>query len=223
MFGRTESSPRPYRLLGIDEAGRGCVIGPMVIAGVLINRCNLPRLEAIGVKDSKVLSRQKRPALADAIRTLAPETKVLFVTPAEIDAGNLNRIEVEKIVELIQVLTPDEAVIDVPTHPGGIAGFCQMIRSRLPSSPVRIIGTNRAEAQFSVVAAASILAKVERDQALEPLRARYGDFGWGYPSETKTTTFLQRWLDQEGVLPSCVRTRWATIERLRQNTLFPDR
>jgi ribonuclease HII len=68
---------------GVDEAGRGCIIGPLVIAGVMFKEENLPILKQIGVKDSKLLTPNKRETLAQEIPRIAEKHIIIKLTPAQ--------------------------------------------------------------------------------------------------------------------------------------------
>jgi ribonuclease HII len=200
-------------ILGIDEAGRGPVIGPLVLGGVLIERSELKGLSLIGVRDSKRLTRTKRALLAEQITSLAYKTHLISIHPQKLD-GNLNEIELAATCRLIRELRPDKVYLDAPVPPRGISGHVHKLQQLLGPLRVEIIAENRADAKYPVVAAASILAKVERDRAIEELRKQYGDFGWGYPSERKTRQFLRDWYAAHGDFPPCVRRRWLTVRRI---------
>jgi len=108
-------------ILGIDEAGRGPVIGPLVIAGVSIDEKGLDRLSELGVKDSKLLSPNQREGMFDKITSTAREYKVIIIPPKEIDSTlksrslNLNWLEAIKSAEIIDFLKPKKAIIDCPS------------------------------------------------------------------------------------------------------------
>jgi len=84
---------------GIDEAGRGPVIGPMVLAGVVLEEKEIERLENIGVKDSKLLSLQQRERMFEQIKEIVKDYKIKIVSPEQIDSAlnskalNLNKLE----------------------------------------------------------------------------------------------------------------------------------
>ena len=206
------------RILGIDEAGRGPVIGPLVLAGVLIDEEQSERLSHLGVKDSKRLSRSRRNALFPEITSVACEVKVLAIPPQELK-GNLTRIELEGMARLIRELNPTTVYLDAPVPPRAIASFVGALRALVGTSAREIIAENKADEKYPVVSAASIVAKVHRDQQIEQLREQYGNFGWGYPSERKTEKFLEEWFDKHGTFPDCVRQRWRTVQRLIQNRI----
>jgi len=200
------------KLLGIDEAGRGCVIGPLVIAGVLIEKDKLNALAEIGVKDSKCLTRRRREKLMPAIKKLARVYSIAL--PPEALAANLNDLELVTMADIINEIKPDEVYIDIPVNPKGISKYCTALRQLLKEKAIKLIGENGADAKYPIVGAASIAAKVQRDEEIKALREEYGDFGWGYPSEIKTRKFLANYFKEHGSLPDCVRRRWKTVQRL---------
>lgn len=208
------------KVLGIDEAGRGPVIGPLVVAGVLIEAQDQERLLSLGVRDSKALSRPRRAELAQEIIQIAQVQTISI--PAERLEENLNEIELQAMASLIRELRPDEVYFDVPAPPRGVTRFCQRLRELVGPQP-ELFGENHADERWPVVAAASIVAKVERDKAILGLHERYGDFGWGYPSERKVREFLRRWHREHGDLPPCVRRKWRTVQRLLEPPRAEDR
>lgn len=199
------------RILGIDEAGRGPVIGPMVVAGVLTEEHGEEELCHLGVRDSKALSCKRRREFAPQIARIAQVRSI--VIPAERLEENLNGLELEAMADLIAELEPELVYFDVPTHPRGIDHFCQRLRELIGPGP-KLIGENHADQRYPIVSAASIIAKVRRDEEVRKLHKKYGDFGWGYPSERRTQKFLERWYEEHGEFPPCVRTKWQTAKRL---------
>lgn len=211
------------RIAGVDEAGRGPVIGPMVVAGVLVHEELLGELVAIGVKDSKKLSPKKRERLMGEVLRIAECHNVEVVTARQIDARrrvrNLNDIEATAMAKILDALKPDIAQVgSVDVVPNR---FRSMILSEM-SLPVEIDSVHHAEDRFPAVAAASIIAKVLRDEMVASLRKEYGDFGSGYPSDMKTRTFIRGWYEREGSLPPIVRMSWKTAKSLTgiQRELF---
>jgi ribonuclease HII len=207
-------------IAGLDEAGRGPVIGPLVIAGVLFRDDQLRLLRKLGVDDSKRLSPLRRRVLAKRIRDFSLKYKVLFIEPRKIDdtvlrgtrLRRLNWLEAKAMAKIITILAPDIAYVDAAdVNPDR---FGQHIRAQLKTE-IKIISEHHADARYAVVGAASILAKVLRDDALTALRARYGDLGSGYSSDPQTRSFLRRCIKERRDLPYFVRTSWKTIERLR--------
>lgn len=200
--------------MGVDEAGRGPVIGPMVIAAVTVNSNQLPYLNKLGLKDSKLIKRSKRRKLTPIIENQIREVRFAVITPQQIDKNNINQIELIQIADLINRVSPDRVYFDLPVNPGGASRYHNDLRDLLGDQSIELIGENRADNKFSIVSAASILAKVKRDKNIQKLRSEYGDFGWGYPAEKKTRKFLLRCLEEKGSFPECVRKRWKTVKKI---------
>ncbi len=200
-------------ILGIDEAGRGCVIGPMVVGGVLVDSDKLDHLIELGVRDSKLLSLKRRKQLVKEIKTIAKEKQIVIVSPSQIDKVSLNELDLRSITRLIKKFKPDKAVFDVPTHPHGVGRFVQAVEYHLDFD-LDLVGENKADEKYPVVSAASILAKVKRDQIIEELKQEYGDFGSGYMSDSKTQQFLKDWYQKNKSFPNIVRAKWSSAKRL---------
>ncbi len=186
--------------LGIDEAGRGPVIGPMVIAGTIIRKEDEKMLKAIGVKDSKLLAEKKREELFSKIRDIAVAYEILVVPAKEIDECiksaeiNLNWLEAIKAAEIISRLSEkhklERAVIDCPSN--NKEAYRRYLQDRLLSGKKpKLIVEHKADLNYISVSAASILAKVTREKEIKKLKKAYGDFGSGYPSDPKTRKFLE--------------------------------
>ncbi len=205
-------------VLGIDEAGRGCVIGPLVVAGVVIPHEHWGELSELGVRDSKRLSRSRRAFLATQIERLARRVIVLEIEPSELEA-NLTEIELQAIAQIIRESKAECVYLDLPVGPSARDRFIQALCERVGTQKFELFAENRADAHYPVVSAASIIAKVYRDQAIERLRQEYGDFGWGYPSELKTRAFLREFLARTGHFPSCARRKWRTLRKLTELSL----
>ena len=206
-------------MAGVDEAGRGSVIGPLVIAGVSVEENDLPKLVDIGVKDSKLLSPQKRETLATQIRKLALNCHVVFLSPVEIDhvvetgkrLHRLNRFEAQSMARVIAVLKPDVAYVDASDV---IADrFGEHIAENLDFT-LKIVSEHKADITYPIVSAASIIAKVERDQAISNLQKKHGNLGCGYPSDSNTINFLGDWIRKFGSYPDFVRKSWKTSKRV---------
>jgi ribonuclease HII len=208
----------PMKTLGLDEAGRGCVLGPLVIGGFLALSDEAEALRAAGADDSKRLSHKRRVTIREALLTLG-QPILKTITPAEIDAANINTLEEEAFIAIILETRPDQVIIDAPCNPRGIPALEARLTHRLQeaSCPVpQFIIEPKADATFPHCGAASIFAKVDRDAAI----ARLGPVGSGYPSDPVTRAWLSDFLKRGEAFPDCVRTRWGTIENLRQQTLF---
>jgi ribonuclease HII len=207
-------------LLGIDEAGRGCVIGPLVVAGVLIAAERLAELSALGVRDSKRLTRTRREQLSAQIEQVATRLFVKEIEPSELEE-NLTEIELRAMAQIVQESRAHHVILDLPVGPAARESFVRKLRSAVGHDTFGIIAENRADAQYPIVSAASIIAKVYRDRAIERLRQQFGDFGWGYPSEPKTRAFLREFFMRTGQFPDCARRKWRTLARLRLTCIVP--
>jgi len=205
---------------GVDEAGRGCIIGPLVVAGVLVKKENLQVLRQLGVKDSKLLSPKKRKALFREILRVAEKHYVVKLLPKEIDRAveckrklhKLNRLEAQTMTQIINVLNPDEAYVDAADVLEG--RFKQHIQEGLIVK-AKITSRHKADRIYPVVSAASIIAKVERDKEIAALKGVYGDFGSGYLADKKTLLFLREWMQEHSEYPSCVRQSWKTAKQVK--------
>ena len=204
---------------GVDEAGRGSVIGPLVIAGVLIKHEDLPVLRDLGVKDSKLLTPSRREALAVEIRKVCQDCHVTKLSPQEIDTvvlggrklHKLNYLEAQVMARVLDVLKPDKAYVDA----------ADVLERRFKrdilecmSFKVDIVSEHKADRNYPVVSAASIIAKVERDSEISELAEKYGDVGSGYPSDEKTIDFLKLCV-KLGDYPECVRRSWKPAKKVR--------
>lgn len=204
------------RVVGVDEAGRGPVIGPMVIAGVAVLEGRVAELLETGVKDSKKLSPKRREDLLGPIMGIVEGHHVEVVAAEFIDSArprkNLNQIEAAYMARILDTLCPDIAQIgSADVKP---MRFKEMILSEMKSSmQMEIISTHHAEDQFPAVAAASIVAKTTRDRLVKELHKEYGDFGSGYPSDPRTRAYIREMLARK-TLPRIVRRSWKTIQFL---------
>ncbi len=210
------------KIAGVDDAGRGSVIGPLVIAGVMVEKETLPKLISLGVKDSKLLSPRRREKLEQEIKKLVLQFHIVKLSPAEIDLvgtrrrlRKLNRLEAHTMAMVIEALKPDIAYVDASDVLAG--RFREHIEEKLPFK-IRIISEHKADATYPIVSAASILAKVERDRAIQELTEKYGDIGAGYPSDPETIRFLENWITKRGSYPDFVRKSWKPAQKVKEET-----
>ena len=204
------------KILGIDEAGRGSVIGPMVIGGVLINEEDSDKLKALGVKDSKLLSPKQREALYPKIKKIAKDHVILKISAKEIDelrkTTNLNRIEAEKMAQIIKAMKADKAYVDAPQV--STEKFKNILLN-LAKNKTEIIAENYADLKYPVVSAASIIAKVERDREIEKIKKIVGfDFGVGYSHDQRSIDFVKKSLKEKKHL-DFIRHSWITVQGLK--------
>ncbi len=202
-------------IAGLDEAGRGPVFGPLVMCGVLLDEKAIEELKIAGVKDSKLLSPKRREFLSEIILKKSKKCEVIEISAEEIDKTrekiNLNEVEALNFAKIIDLLKPDKAYVDA-TDPKPQKSKDRILRY-LKSKPELVV-ENYADKKYTVVAAASILAKVRRDARIEELRKKHGDFGSGYTSDVRTIKFLREWIRKEKSLPPFARKSWETARRI---------
>ena len=200
---------------GIDEAGRGPVLGPLVAAVVVLDAEAESDLRDCGVTDSKLLSPKRREALAVLIRERAIRAELAIADPARIDAAmadpasNLNRLEAELTAELLTKLPGGSCVvaIDLPSR-NEAAYRADILRGLTLPAEVTLLLEHKADLNHVACAAASILAKVERDRRVRAIEAEVGvPVGSGYPSDPVTRAFLASHGRSHRAL---FRTRWGS-------------
>ena len=205
-------------IVGVDEAGRGPVIGPLVICGILIDEKNTQKLKAIGVKDSKLLTPQQRRSMFEKIKKAVNDYKIIEVSPKEIDAAvesesgmNLNWLEAHKTAELLNILKPDIAYIDCPsTNTSKYKAYLK----KLLKKDIKLVVEHKADINYPSCSAASILAKVTRDKEIEKIKKKIGqDIGSGYPSDPITQEFIRKNYKK---YPGIFRKSWATYKALTE-------
>jgi len=204
---------------GIDEAGRGPVLGPLVMAGVSIEEDKLVRLEEMGVKDSKLLTKEKREDLFDKIKEIADSFEIKIVSPIEIDealvgiSSNLNWLEADTSSIIINSLNPDKIIVDCPSV--NISAYENYLRKKL-GGVAEMVVEHKADLNYVVVGAASILAKVTRDRELEKMKKKWKvNFGSGYLTDEKTQNFLKENFDNSDY-EGFFRKMWAPYQKLIQ-------
>ncbi len=206
------------KICGIDEAGRGCVIGPLVICGAMIEEDKQENLKNMGVKDSKLLTPLKRERLFDDLQEVV-KYEIIIISPSEIDSyvlsetgDNLNWLEAQKSVEIINRLKPEKAILDCPSQ--NTKAYKEYVTERLLHKKLDIKAEHKADFNYPIVAAASILAKVTRDAELAKIKKDVGeDFGSGYMADPKTAAFLKKNWNK---YPSIFRQSWAPYQALQK-------
>ncbi len=211
-------------LLGIDDAGRGPLIGPMILCGVLIDKSEEQELKKLGAKDSKLLSHTQRIQLSKLIKGKTISHKIVKSFPEEIDefvlsGTNLNTLEAKKAAEIINSLNDIKkqmiVVIDCPSI--NTSSWREKLISFINyDKNLEIICEHKADFNHPIVSAASIIAKVEREEEVDKIKKVYGDIGSGYPSDPKTKEFLKN-KGQELKDSGIFRKSWATWK-----TMFPE-
>jgi ribonuclease HII len=201
--------------IGIDEAGKGPVIGSMFVAGV----SDFEGLEELGVKDSKRLSPAKREYLAKRIED-ATDVYVVEMTASEIDEvrrrHTMNEIMVERFSDVIVQFHPDRAIVDAAdVKAERFAANLRANYEKAGGGEIEIISEFKADDHYPLVSAASIVAKVHRDRSIRALEANIGaEIGSGYPADPKTVRFLKELLKAKELddVPSYVRKSWKTVQ-----------
>jgi ribonuclease HII len=209
------------KVLGIDEAGRGCVLGDLVIAGFVTRAPDEGALRAAGAGDSKAMAASKRERARVQLGDMG-DVEIRRIDAVTIDGGNLNALEEQAILSIIEATEPDLVQLDALGHPNTLGRLRQRLLSSLrPGLRPEMVIEPRADSTYACVGAASIFAKTLRDEVLDGWRDEFGDFGSGYPSDPKTKGWLAAWARTGRAWPHFVRCRWATIEALAQPTLLP--
>jgi len=200
------------KIAGLEEAGRGPVIGPMMVAGVLIDENDSEMLKEMGVKDSKMLTRKSRESLVEKMIPVIKAYKVIEVSPSELDNENLNIITAKRMAEIINYLNPELAIIDCPSN--NIKSFTKDVENFL-TVPAEIKAEHKADANYPVVSAASIFAKVNRDKWVSDFEKKQGvRIGSGYPHDPDTVEFLKTIISPGEPVPNYVRKKWSTVSKM---------
>jgi ribonuclease HII len=202
-------------VLGIDEAGRGAWVGPLVVGAVAVARPALRTVAETGARDSKTLSPRRREEILARLERCA-SVRSVEASPGEVDRhvvdGRLNELEARLFGTLARPFAPAEVRVDA----------CDVNARRFGSSVARhagpevlVLSRHHADALDPLVGAASIVAKVRRDRAIRRLAAELGEeVGSGYPSDPVTVRFVQRVVDPGAPLPPWLRGSWSTTRRV---------
>ncbi len=205
------------QICGVDDAGRGSMVGPLVIAGISLDKKNIRKLSSLGVKDSKKLTPKSREDLYKKIISLVDNYHVTKISPKIIDSSvkkhELNQLEAKYMAKVISKLDPDTSFVDScdvnPTR------FGKEISKLACDKKVK--SYHHADSRFIVVSAASIIAKVSRDKAIARLRET-NDLGSGYPSDRKTIEFVKKYYQTQKIMPNFVRKSWKPTQKIMEKT-----
>ena len=199
-------------------------MGELFVAGVSATPSGAKALKELGVKDSKKLSPAQRESLYPEILKVAAHVHWAAISPREIDAvvthgkklRKLNYLEAVYFAKVIDHLGAHKVTVDasdVLPH-----RFRDDILASL-TARCEVIARHKADRDFPLVSAASIVAKVQRDRSVEKLRRKHGDFGSGYPSDPKTKAFFEALVKRREALPDYVRKSWKTWANIEQSLL----
>ncbi|MFT4260987.1 MAG: ribonuclease HII [Candidatus Woesearchaeota archaeon] len=205
-------------IAGVEEAGRGPVIGPLVMALAAADKKTINELQILGVTDSKMLSKKKREELYKKIKELC-DVKVLILSPSQVDASlldpnmNLNWLEAKTSSALINKVNADKVILDCPSN--NFKTYVDYVKKNLKYQP-ELVAEHKADEKYTIVGAASIIAKVIRDKEVDKLKQIAGfDFGSGYPSDPKTIEFLKNNWNKYDFF----RKTWKTYQKYSQKSL----
>ncbi|WP_405276993.1 ribonuclease HII [Methanobrevibacter sp.] len=202
-------------ILGIDEAGRGSVLGPLVIAGVVVPEKMEKVLERMGVKDSKRLVPHRRTILSRKLKKMF-DYEIVVISAREIDEMrangiNLNEIEKNAMESILLKMKPEKAIVDA------VDVKAERFQENLcKDTGLNVIAEHKADDKYIEVSAASIIAKAERDDRIAQINKEFiksGGIGSGYPSDPKTKEFLTNYTYDE--MPDFVRRSWATVAKMK--------
>ena len=204
---------------GIDEAGKGPVIGPMILVGAEMNEEDLPKLKELGVKDSKLLSPKRREEIYKELVKIV-KYKLIKISPREIDYyvkdNRMNEMEALKICEVINQLRPEKAIIDCPSP--NKRAFKEFLISRIKDKNTKLVVEHKADYKYEIVGAASIIAKVTRDREVRKIEKKFNiKIGSGYPSDPKTREFIKNNWNKE-LFSNIFRKSWQTWKRLEEKS-----
>lgn len=226
--------------LGIDDAGRGPVIGPMVLAGCILKKENEKKLKMLGVKDSKQLTRKRRMFLVEKIKEVAEDYKIISIFPREIDGEinedgskkskekriKLNEVEAIACSKIINKLSKEYSKLNVFLDCPSISlkKWDQFLRTQIKDASNLVISCeHKADKNHVSVSAASILAKEKREEEMDKLKEKYGlEIGSGYTSDPATKKFVAKYAQkyqQEDIFRKTWQTWKNAINELTQRKL----
>lgn len=200
---------------GVDDAGRGSMFGPLVIAGVCMKKNRIDELSNLGIRDSKKHTASARQRLFLQIKDIVDSYHIVHVHPRSIDASvrqhGLNRLEAKYMARVISKLKPDVSYVD----------SCDVNTARFARDISQMSGNNRiksyhhADSRFVIVSTASILAKVTRDNAIKRIAKNNSNVGSGYPSDSKSVSFLKSYYAvTNNTVPTFARKSWKPVKKV---------
>lgn len=204
-------------IAGIDEAGRGPVLGPLIICCAICKRKHSSLLKKLASKDSKQLTPSQREEILSELKKFCT-FQLIELTASDLnflmEKTSLNDIEAKAMADLIKKSGECDVMIDIPDR------YAWTFRKRMEKFGVkRFEAEHKADEKHPIVAAASICAKVIRDKRIEEIKSSTLDFGSGYPGDPKTRAALR---DKRSfaLLRPYIRKKWKTLETVKQRKLF---
>ena len=200
---------------GVDEAGRGSIVGPLIVAGIGIRESKIALLRKMGVKDSKALNPKARARLFGEIMKVIDSVCIHKIGPVEVDDSvsfrGLNRLEAKVMASVINTIGVDEVYVDCcDVNPQRYRDYMEC---HLTCKP-KLYSLHHADVISMVVSAASIIAKITRDQEIQHICSRYGSIGSGYPSDERTMRFIRDWVVKNGSAPEFTRKSWKPLRMM---------
>lgn len=201
---------------GVDEAGRGSIIGPLVVAGISFKKANISGLRKIGVKDSKALTPKCRASLFVQLKEMANSICIYKIDCNVVDdnvcSKRLNKLEAQTMAHVINNLHADKVYVDsCDVNPNRYEDY---IRSYLPALKLKLYSMHHADSINIVVSAASIVAKITRDEEIEKIRKTHCNIGSGYPCDDKTMGFIRDWVSKYKCPPNFARKSWRPLKQM---------
>ena len=198
-------------VLGLDETKRGEFIGSMHIGGVLMEQISAEGLFNLGIKDSKLLSRNKIFQLAKVIRANALKVFVEKVSPADIDIYNLNDLEAKAMARIMNKAEVADIIIADNFEPTQEAFMNRLKRFKMIFNGTLILAEHKADTNHAIVAAASIIAKESAYLEADAIEAEDNTcIGSGNPNDIRTLRWAKTHKDHWAV-----RKSWQTFKRLK--------
>jgi ribonuclease HII len=210
----------PESIAGIDEAGRGPVIGSLIVAMAVCSKNNEKKLKKICKKDSKQLSQLQRLETLKKLDGIC-EFKYIELSAQDLnkkmEAMSLNDIEAQAMANLIKKIKNADVMIDLPDR------YSWVFKKRMERFGVlKFEAEHKADENYPIVAAASIFAKVLRERQVDEIKNEtLVDFGSGYPSDPKTRNVLRNNKEIKKI-DKYLRKKWKTLENVMQKKLFED-
>ena len=199
--------------VGLDEAGRGSCVGPLIVSLVATDEAGLRALAELGVRDSKKLTPNRRLEIFPEILSCSAYVAVRAVQPEVIDTHNISHLTMKAMCSITAPLAKRYPIKRVVADYVNPPKRLQRLLRGLLRPEVEVLVVEDADDKYVECMAASIVAKVIRDNEVAKLRTIYGVRGSGYPSDPETLEWLMSEASR-GTLPPCVRRSWRTVKRI---------
>ncbi|MEM0506935.1 MAG: ribonuclease HII [Thermosphaera sp.] len=206
-------------IVGIDEAGRGPLIGDMVVAGVMLNKSFIKDVsDEVKIKDSKLMDPDERFNSFKSVMSKPISFFIDFLPPASIDRENINLLTAQSVVRIIRffsLLINRERSYFIEIYVDEVKGIHKIIEKECRNIFEKNFSLKiepEADSKYPVVSLASILAKVSRDVNISASRAIAGDFGSGYPADSRTRDWLKTVFNGYTKPPFFIRRSWSILK-----------